>query len=252
MIPACSQDRTFYLRDLRSFQTGTIPGRRRTRVSSLQRAPLSSIQTPLDNLSPGILATLPLPAARLQEVSFPPSIRLAPSLLRVLVTQSCLTLYDLMDCSPPGSSVHGILQAKILEWVAMSSSKASSRPWDRTRVSYICCIGRQVLYTSVTWEAHFSTGDDCKACSSTYTRSLKDKISPLFADSTPSGLCPFPLPAVPDSWRFHRGHAASVQGAELQCDPSRDLHPPTPPPPAAESLLKHKLESRLLGEKSIA
>ena len=162
MIPACSQDRTFYLRDLRSFQTGTIPGRR-TRVSSFQRAPLPSIQAPLDNLSPGILETLPLPAPRLQEVSFPPSIRLAPSLLRVFVSQSCLTLYDLMDCSLPGSSVHGILQAKIMEWVAMSSSKASSRLWDRTRVSYISCIGRQFLYTSVTWEAHFSTGADCKA-----------------------------------------------------------------------------------------
>ena len=37
------------------------------------------------------------------------------------VTQACLTLCDLMDCSPPGSSVHGILQARILEWVAISS-----------------------------------------------------------------------------------------------------------------------------------
>ena len=43
--------------------------------------------------------------------------------LRVLVTQSCLTLCDLMDYSPPGSSLHGILQVSILEWVAMSSSK---------------------------------------------------------------------------------------------------------------------------------
>ena len=150
MIPACSQDRTFYLRDLRSFQTGTIPGRRRTRVSSLQRAPLSSIQTPLDNLSPGILATLPLPATRLQEVSFPPSIRLAPSLLRVLVTQSCLTLYDLMDCSPPGSSVHGILQAKILEWVAIPFSRGSSQLRDGTQFS--CIAGNfSVNLLSAAW-----------------------------------------------------------------------------------------------------
>ena len=47
-----------------------------------------------------------------------------------LVTQSCLTLCDSMDCSPPGSSVHGILQARILEWVAMPSSKPSSQPRD--------------------------------------------------------------------------------------------------------------------------
>ena len=50
-----------------------------------------------------------------------------------------------MDCSPPGSSVHGILQARILEWVAMPSSRGSSRPRDRTRGSYISCIGQQVL-----------------------------------------------------------------------------------------------------------
>ena len=40
--------------------------------------------------------------------------------VKMLVTQSCLTLYDPMDCSLPGSSVHGILQARILEWVAIS------------------------------------------------------------------------------------------------------------------------------------
>ena len=43
-----------------------------------------------------------------------------------LVTQSCPTLFDPMDCSPPGSSVHGILQARIVEWVAISSSRGSS------------------------------------------------------------------------------------------------------------------------------
>ena len=42
--------------------------------------------------------------------------------------QSCLTLLDLMDCSLPGSSVHGILQARILEWIATSSSRGSSNP----------------------------------------------------------------------------------------------------------------------------
>ena len=47
----------------------------------------------------------------------------------------CLTLCDLMDCSPPGSSVHGIIQARIPEWVAMPSSRGSSQPRDRTHVS---------------------------------------------------------------------------------------------------------------------
>ena len=58
-------------------------------------------------------------------------------LVLCLVTQSCLTLCDPMDCSPPGSSVHGILQARILEWVAMPSSGESSQPRDQTQVSRI-------------------------------------------------------------------------------------------------------------------
>ena len=55
-----------------------------------------------------------------------------------------------MDCSLPGSSVHGIPQARILEWVAISSSRRSSWPRDGTCVS---CIGRWILYHCDTWEA---------------------------------------------------------------------------------------------------
>ena len=55
-------------------------------------------------------------------------------------------LCDPMGCSLPGSSVHGILQARILKWVAMSSSRWSSRPRDRTCFSYVSCVGKQVLY----------------------------------------------------------------------------------------------------------
>ena len=57
--------------------------------------------------------------------------------VQCLVTQSCLTLCDPKDCSPPGSSVHGIIQARILERVAMSSSRGSSQPRDQTQVSHI-------------------------------------------------------------------------------------------------------------------
>ena len=53
------------------------------------------------------------------------------------VAQSCPTLCDPMDCSLPGSSLHGILQARVLEWVAISSSRGSSQPRDQTRVSHI-------------------------------------------------------------------------------------------------------------------
>ena len=57
--------------------------------------------------------------------------------LHVLVTQLCPTLCDPMDCSPPNSSVHGILQARILEWVVIPFSRESSQPRDRTQVSSI-------------------------------------------------------------------------------------------------------------------
>ena len=53
-----------------------------------------------------------------------------------------------MDCSPPGFSFHGILQARVLEWVGMPSSRGSSRPRDRTRFSYLSFTGRRVLYHS--------------------------------------------------------------------------------------------------------
>ena len=57
-----------------------------------------------------------------------------------LVAKSCPTLCDPMDCSPPASSVHGIFQARILEWIAISFSRGSSQPRNRTQVS--CIAGR--------------------------------------------------------------------------------------------------------------
>ena len=62
----------------------------------------------------------------------------------------CLTL-----CDPPGSSVHGILQVRILEWVAISSSKGSSQPRSRTQVSCVSYIGKWILYHCATWEAPY-------------------------------------------------------------------------------------------------
>ena len=58
---------------------------------------------------------------------------------RVHSLQSCPILCDPMDCSPPGSSVHGILQARKLEWVAMPFSRGSSQSRNRTRVSCVSC-----------------------------------------------------------------------------------------------------------------
>ena len=67
------------------------------------------------------------------------------------VTQLCLTVWDPMDCSPPGSSIYGIFQARILEWVVIFFSRESSWPRDRTHISHIA--GR--LFTLwVTKESH--------------------------------------------------------------------------------------------------
>ena len=64
-------------------------------------------------------------------------------------------LVDPVDCSPPGSSVHGILQARILEWVAMPSSRRSSQPRDRTQVSCISCIAGGFFIDKPLGKPHF-------------------------------------------------------------------------------------------------
>ena len=60
-----------------------------------------------------------------------------------LITESCLTLYNLVDYSPPGSFAHGISQARILEWIVISFARESSWLRDWTHIS---CIGRQILW----------------------------------------------------------------------------------------------------------
>ena len=67
------------------------------------------------------------------------------------IVQLYPTLGHPMDCGPPGSSVHGIFQARILEWAAISSSRRSSLPRDQIHIS---CIDRQILYHWAPWEAH--------------------------------------------------------------------------------------------------
>ena len=100
-----------------------------------------------------------------------------------------------MDYSPPGSSVLGIFQARILEWVAMPFSRGSSQPRDRTRVSYVSCIGRWVVVvvvvftTSATWEAsheikrHLLLG---RKAMTNLDSILKSKDIHYFADKGPS------------------------------------------------------------------
>ena len=63
------------------------------------------------------------------------------------VAQSYLTLRDPLDCSLPGVSVHGIFQARILEWISISNSRVSSRPRDRTHIS--CLLHWQAEFLSL-------------------------------------------------------------------------------------------------------
>ena len=72
----------------------------------------------------------------------------------LLLSLSCVRLFrDSMDCSPSGSSAYGISQARILEWLAISSSKGSSQSRDQTHISYSSCFGRQILNHWANWEA---------------------------------------------------------------------------------------------------
>ena len=76
----------------------------------------------------------------------------------LVLTQSCLTLCDPVDYSPSVSSIHEILQVRILEWVAIFYFRGSSWPRDRTCTSYISCIHRWILYHHATREAPHRTG----------------------------------------------------------------------------------------------
>ena len=67
--------------------------------------------------------------------------------------QSCPTLCNPMDYSPPGSCVHGILQAKTVEWAATSYSRGSSCSRNQTCASCVSCTGRRFFTTSTTWDA---------------------------------------------------------------------------------------------------
>ena len=91
-----------------------------------------------------------------------------------------------IDCSPPDSSVSKIFQARVLKWVAISYSRASSQPKGRTHVSWVSCIGRWVLYHWATREALRSTVPLSK-CED--VNSVRSTVSPQYLVLTPRSLC---------------------------------------------------------------
>ena len=100
-----------------------------------------------------------------------------PRLTVCSVAQSCLTLCSLMNCSLPGSSVHGIFQARILEWVAMFYFRGSYQPRDRTRVFSFSILASRFFTTSVTWEASLDLTDEKYFSSSSQSNRRHRKVS---------------------------------------------------------------------------
>ena len=95
-----------------------------------------------------------------------------------MCAQSCLTLWDPMDHSPPGSSVHGIFQARILEWVATFYSRGSYGPRNQSCFSCVSCIGRWLLFHCATRKApelHYLTS---------YLNKLPPHLQPCGSSST--------------------------------------------------------------------
>ena len=112
------------------------------------------------------------------------------------VTQSCPTLYNPIECSPPDSSVNGISQARILEWVAISFSWGSSQPRNWTHIS---CIVRWILYHWATWEAPNlkASKDSPKSCltlSISWTVACQAPLSTGFSSQEYWSRLPFPSP----------------------------------------------------------
>ena len=111
-----------------------------------------------------------------------------------LVAKSCPTLCTPMDCSPPGSTVHGILQARLPEWVVISSSRASSQPRDQT---HIFCIGRWILFLP-----------------------LSNLEAPLYIVLVPNDLCSFTT-THGILWHYHRicpdVHGSVLLQGRLKC-----------------------------------
>ena len=114
--------------------------------------------------------------------------------------QSCPTLCDPIDYSPPGPSVHGILQARILEWVAMPSCRGSSQPRDGTSVSCISCIAGRFFTHWATWETPLKSLHEILYFQVLVALSFPNSpfIDPSLLSWFKDDFC-----SLPDSWLMH-------------------------------------------------
>ena len=118
--------------------------------------------------------------------------------------QVCLTLCDPMDCSRPGSSVHGIFHARILEWVAISYSRGSSPPRDRTRVSCVSCIASRFFTCWAIEEALDSILKGRDITLPTKVRLVKAMVFPVVIYGY-------------ESWTIKKAESWTTEAFELSC-----------------------------------
>ena len=147
-----------------------------------------------------------------------------------------------MACSPPGSSVHGILWARILEWVAISSSRGSSPPRDWICISWVFCIGRRILYLWATREAPFM---ETSWLSSHHSQWTKIRLIPQLNIHGALGLfyisviCAFIIVQHPSWWPLN-SEEANTSGTNTWVKPVKaNMH-------ACDSHLLEKSEPKYL------
>ena len=140
----------------------------------------------------------------------------------MLVAQSFPTLCDPIDCSPPGFSVHGVFQARIVGWVAISSSRGPSCPRDRNHVSCVSCIGMWILYpwairesqcflmSTQTW--YFDISISIKL-----VRRASPKIWGVECDLPPHGWGWYPVCAPHNTALPHNSLWIAIECTHIQC-----------------------------------
>ena len=141
--------------------------------------------------------------------------------------QLCPTLCNHMACSCPGSSVHGIFQARILEWVAIPFFRGSSWPRGRTRFSCIFCIGRQILYH----QCHLGSPHILSVRFSSVAQSCPTLCDPM-NHSTPG------LPVHHQLPELTQIHVHRVSDAIQPSHPWSSPSPPAPNPSQHQSLFQ--------------
>ena len=141
--------------------------------------------------------------------------------VRVLVAELCGTLCHPMDCSLPGFSVHGILQARILEWVAIPFSRRSSQPWDRTCIA--CFTG--IFFMPVLLLLLLSGFSPVRLCATPWTAAHQASPSMGFSRQEHWSGLPFPSPMhESEKWKSSRS-VVSDSSRPHGLQPTRLLHP---------------------------